>query len=270
MIGGRQTYLYFEGTPLFPFGHGLSYTSFAYSDLSVRVEGGTAHVAFTVTNTGDVTADEVAQLYTRAVESTLPRPRRELLAHRRITLAPGAREQLSFEVPLSAFEFWDVARGGWRLQSGPYDLMAGASSEDIRLRTTVILDGEPGAPRPVLRHGLNAADFDEQSGAAIVDRTKTSGDAVTSLADRSAELIYRDCDFGDGVTEVTVTVAGEGVVELSLGGGAVLAALTPDPADPDDLYAYTTLSAGIVAEGVRDVHLRLRGPLRLAHVGFSG
>ncbi|MCX5061746.1 MULTISPECIES: glycoside hydrolase family 3 C-terminal domain-containing protein [unclassified Streptomyces] len=270
VIGGRQTYLYFEGTPLFPFGHGLSYTSFAYSDLSVRVEGGTAHVAFTVTNTGDVTADEVAQLYTRAVESTLPRPRRELLAHRRITLAPGAREQLSFEVPLSAFEFWDVARGGWRLQSGPYDLMAGASSEDIRLRTTVILDGEPGAPRPVLRHGLNAADFDEQSGAAIVDRTKTSGDAVTSLADRSAELIYRDCDFGDGVTEVTVTVAGEGVVELSLGGGAVLAALTPDPADPDDLYAYTTLSAGIVAEGVRDVHLRLRGPLRLAHVGFSG
>ncbi|MCX5292643.1 MULTISPECIES: glycoside hydrolase family 3 C-terminal domain-containing protein [unclassified Streptomyces] len=270
VIGGRQTYLYFEGTPLFPFGHGLSYTSFAYSDLSVRVEGGTAHVAFTVTNTGDVTADEVAQLYTRAVESTLPRPRRELLAHRRITLAPGAREQLSFEVPLSAFEFWDVARGGWRLQSGPYDLMAGASSEDIRLRTTVILDGEPGAPRPVLRHGLNAADFDEQSGAAIVDRTKTSGDAVTSLADRSAELIYRDCDFGDGVTEVTVTVAGEGVVELSLGGGAVLAALTPDPADPDDLYAYTTLGAGIVAEGVRDVHLRLRGPLRLAHVGFSG
>ncbi|WP_327691778.1 glycoside hydrolase family 3 C-terminal domain-containing protein [Streptomyces sp. NBC_00461] len=270
VIGGRQTYLYFEGTPLFPFGHGLSYTSFAYSDLSVRVEGGTAHVAFTVTNTGDVTADEVAQLYTRAVESTLPRPRRELLAHRRITLAPGAREQLSFEVPLSAFEFWDVARGGWRLQSGPYDLMAGASSEDIRLRTTVILDGEPGAPRPVLRHGLNAADFDEQSGAAIVDRTKTSGDAVTSLADRSAELIYRDCDFGDGVTEVTVTVAGEGVVELSLGGGAVLASLTPDPADPDDLYAYTTLGAGIVAEGVRDVHLRLRGPLRLAHVGFSG
>ncbi|WP_405670633.1 glycoside hydrolase family 3 C-terminal domain-containing protein [Streptomyces sp. NBC_01530] len=270
VIGGRQTYLYFEGTPLFPFGHGLSYGSFAYSDLSVRVEGGTAHVAFTVANTGDVTADEVAQLYTRAVEPTLPRPRRELLAHRRITLTPGAREQLSFEVPLSAFEFWDVARGGWRLQSGPYDLLAGASSEDIRLRTTVILDGEPDAPRPVLRQGLNAADFDEQSGAAIVDRTKTSGDAVTPLPDRSAELIYRDCDFGDGVTEVTVTVAGEGVVELSLDGGAVLAALTPDAADPDDLYAYTTLSAGIVAEGVRDVHLGLRGPLRLAHVGFSG
>ncbi|MFF4256185.1 glycoside hydrolase family 3 C-terminal domain-containing protein [Streptomyces sp. NPDC001663] len=270
VIGGRQTYLYFEGTPLFPFGHGLSYASFTYGDLSVRVDDTAAHVSFTVTNTGDVTADEVAQLYTRAVEPTVTRPRRELLAHRRITLAPGAKADLSFEVPLSAFEFWDVAGGGWRLEPGPYDIMAGASSEDIRLRTTVILDGEHGAPRPVLRLGLNAADFDDQSGVAIVDRTKVSGDAVTPLAGRTAELIYRDCDFADGVTEVTVSVAGKGVVELSLDGGALLAVLTPDTETSDDPYTYTTLGAGIVAEGVHDVHLRLRGPLRLAHVGFSG
>ena len=270
VIGGRQTYLYFEGTPLFPFGHGLSYTSFTYGDLSVGIEDTAAHVSFTVTNTGDVTADEVAQLYTRAVEPTVTRPRRELLAHRRITLAPGARAEVSFEVPLSAFEFWDVARGGWRLEPGPYDILAGASSEDIRLRTTVILDGEPGAPRPVLQHGLNAADFDEQSGAAIVDRTKVSGDAVTPEGGVTAELIYRDCDFAAGVTEVTVSVAGEGVVELSLDGGAPLASLTPRTTTADDPYSYTTLGAGIVAEGVRDVHLRLRGPLRLAHVGFSG
>ncbi|MFF4504148.1 glycoside hydrolase family 3 C-terminal domain-containing protein [Streptomyces sp. NPDC001401] len=271
VIGGRQTYLYFEGTPLFPFGHGLSYASFSYADLSVRVDDAAAHVSFTVTNTGDITADEVAQLYTRAVEPTVTRPRRELLGHRRITLAPGAREELSFEVPLSAFEFWDVATGGWRREPGPYDVLVGTSSEDIRLRTTVILDGEPDAPRPVLRHGLNAADFDEQSGVAIVDRTKVSGDAVTPAAGRNAELIYRDCDFGDGVAEVTVSVAGEGVVEVSLDGGALLAVLTPGDTDTsDDPYAYTTLNADIVAEGVHDVHIRLRGPLRLAHVGFSG
>jgi len=270
VIGGRQTYLYFEGTPLFPFGHGLSYASFAYGDLSVRVDDEAVHVSFTVTNTGDVTADEVAQLYTRAVEPTVTRPRRELLAHRRITLAPGARKELSFEVPLSAFEFWDVTKGGRRLEPGPYDILAGASSEDVRLRTTVLLDGEPSAPRAVLRRGLNAADFDDQSGVAIVDRTKTSGDAVTPVGGRTAELVYRDCDFEDGVTEVTVSVAGEGVVELSLDGGAVLAVLTPDAPTPDDPYAYTTLGAGIVAEDVRDVHLRLRGPVRLAHIGFSG
>lgn len=269
VIGGRQTCLYFEGTPLFPFGHGLSYAAFSYGDLTAGMEGDALRVSFTVTNTGDVTADEVAQLYTRAVEPTVPRPRRELLAHRRVTLAPGERAELDFEVPLSAFEFWDVARGGWRLEPGPYDILAGASSEDVRLRTTVILDGEPGAPRPVLRRGLEAADFDEQSGAVLVDRTKVAGDAVTPEADRVAELLYRDCDLGDGVSEVRVTVAGEGAVEVSLDGGAVLAVLSPRTPTPGP-YDYTTLRAGIVAEGVHDVRLRLRGPLRLARVGFSG
>ncbi|MDN0199771.1 glycoside hydrolase family 3 C-terminal domain-containing protein [Streptomyces sp. S.PNR 29] len=269
VIGSRQTYLYFEGTPLFPFGHGLSYASFSYGDLQARVADGTVRVSFTVTNTGDVTADEVAQLYIQALEPSVPRPRRELVAHRRVTLAPGERTGLSFTLPLSAFEFWDVAHGRWRLEPGPYALLAGASSEDVRLRTTVTLDGEPVAPRPVVRRGLAAADFDEQSGTEIVDRTKVSGDAVTPVAGTSGELVYRACDFGAGVTEVTVEVAGEGSVELSLDGGPTLAVLRPE-APTSGPYDYTTLGTGMVAGGVHDVHLRLRGPLRLARVGFSG
>ncbi|MFJ3897784.1 glycoside hydrolase family 3 C-terminal domain-containing protein [Streptomyces sp. NPDC090083] len=269
VIGGRQTYLYFEGTPLFPFGHGLSYASFAYGDPTARVEPGALHVEFTVTNTGDTTADEVAQLYTRAVDPSVPRPRRERVAHRRVSLAPGERAELDFEVPLSAFEFWDVARGSWRLEPGSYELLIGASSEDVRLRTTVSLDGEPAAPRALLRQGLSAADFDEQSGGEIVDRTRAAGDAVTPVRGGTAELTYRHCDFGTGVTEVRVEVAGEGVVELSLDGGPVLAELAL-PAPASGPYDYTTLGAGIVVEGVHDVHLRLRGPLRLARVGFSG
>ncbi|MFF6978708.1 glycoside hydrolase family 3 C-terminal domain-containing protein [Streptomyces sp. NPDC008343] len=269
VIDGRQTYLYFEGTPLFPFGHGLSYASFSYAGLRTTVGGDALKVTFTVTNSGGVTADEVAQLYTRAVDPTVPRPRRELVAHSRVRLAPGERQELSFEVPLSAFDFWDVARGGWRREPGPYEILAGASSEDIRLRTTLTLDGEGPAPRPALRRGLNAADFDEQSGIAIVDRTKASGDAVTPAQGGSGELVYRHCDFGAGVTQVTATVSGDGVVEVSLDGGPVLAVLTAGAADASP-YDYTTVSAGITADGVHDVHLELRGPLRLAHVGFSG
>ncbi|NUR40467.1 MAG: carbohydrate-binding protein, partial [Streptomyces sp.] len=268
VIGGRQTYLYYEGTPLFPFGHGLSYASFAYADLNSRVEEGTLHVSCTVTNTGDVTADEVAQLYTRAVDPSVPRPRRQLAAHRRVTLTPGERTGVDFEVPLSELEFWDVAQGRLRLEPGPYDLLVGASSEDIRLRATVVLDGEPGTPRAVTERGLDGADFDEQSGAEIVDRTRTTGDAVTPAPDRTAELLYRACDFGPGVTEVTVTVAGEGTVEVSLDGGPATAALSPRTPTSGP-YDYVTLAAGLTASGVHDVHLRLRGPLRLAHVGFS-
>lgn len=106
-------------------------------------------MSFTVTNTGDVTADEVAQLYTRAPDSPVTRPRRELLAHRRITLTPGESATVSFELPLGCLEFWDVAIGARRLAPGPYELLAGASSEDIRARTTVRLAGTLSLPRPV-------------------------------------------------------------------------------------------------------------------------
>ncbi|MEU6227358.1 glycoside hydrolase family 3 C-terminal domain-containing protein [Streptomyces sp. NPDC047042] len=274
IIGSRQTYLYFEGTPLFPFGHGLSYASFAYADLTAETrDDETLRVSFTVANTGDVTADEVAQLYVKAPESPVARPRRELLAHRRVTLPPGVSTTISFELPLSCLEFWDVAIGGHRLAPGAYELLAGASSEDIRVRTTVQLTGTPPSPRPVRQLGLVAADFDEQRDAEIVDLTKVSGDAVTPAGGNEAELLYRDCDFGTGVTEITAQVAGKGLVEVVLDDEEEAAAvLTPAPtAGP---YDYTTVRVPLAIDGgvhgVHDVRLRLRGPLRLARVDFSG
>ncbi|NKQ25052.1 glycoside hydrolase family 3 protein [Streptomyces galbus] len=268
VIGGRQTYRYFEGTPLFPFGHGLSYVPFAYADLVTAVGDDALRVSFTLTNAGHAAADEVAQLYARAVEPSVPRPRRELLAHRRVTLAPGETRRIEFAVPLRALAFWDVARGDWRLEPGRHDVLVGASCEDVRLRGTVTLDGEPAAPRPVLRRGLSAADFGEHAGAALVDRTKVSGDAVTPASGGTAELLYRACDFGTGVRTVRLELAGgAGTVELSAGGAraAVQSPGTPGP------YAYSTVEAPLpVAGGTHDLRVTLRGPLRLAHLGFSG
>ncbi|MFD0308540.1 glycoside hydrolase family 3 C-terminal domain-containing protein [Streptomyces sp. NPDC127119] len=275
VIGGRQTYLYFEGTPLFPFGHGLSYASFAYADLAARVGAESARVTFTVTNTGDTAADEVAQLYGRPVSPSVPRPRRELLAHRRVHLPAGATTELSFELPLSALEFWDVAHGTRRLEPGGYELLAGASAEDIRLSATIDPAGTPPAPRPVLERGLRAADFDDQRGTAIVDRTKRSGDAVTpadpdshQAVGRTAELVYRACDFGPDARSVTVEVSGEGTLELALDDGPAIAHL--DIAPTTGPYAHTSVTSPFAASGVHDLRIELRGPLRLAHVGFSG
>ncbi|KPI29336.1 Beta-glucosidase [Actinobacteria bacterium OK074] len=275
VIGSRQTYLYFEGTPLYPFGHGLSYTSFAYDSLETTLDEGGLTVAFTVTNTGDRPGDEVAQLYVRAAGASLPRPRRELAGYRRVRLEPGETAALSFELPLSTFEFWDVAHGRARIEPGAYELLAGASSEDVRLRTTVEPAGEAAGPRPVRELGLAAADFDEQRGTEIVDRTKVSGDAVTAAGGGEGELVFHACDFGPkgATTGVTAEVAGQGVVEVALAGGELVASLTAGgTAGP---YDYTTVTAAVAADvpdlrGVHDVRIRLRGSLRLARVGFTG
>lgn len=91
---------------------------------------------------------------------------------------------------------------------------------------------------------------------------------MTPRTDATGELVYRGCDFGTGVTRVDVEASGEGVVEVSLDGGPSLATITFGA--PKGPYDYTTTGAEFAASGVHDLRLRLRGPLRLARVGFSG
>ncbi|WP_306316550.1 MULTISPECIES: glycoside hydrolase family 3 C-terminal domain-containing protein [unclassified Streptomyces] len=262
IIGSRQTYLYFEGAPLYAFGHGLSYTEFGYDDLTVtRPDEAAVEVAFTVTNTGPRAADEVAQLYMRAVDAAVPRPRRQLLAHRRLGLAAGASEHVVFRVPVAEFGHWDVARGRWSVADGTYELLVGASSADIRRAVTLHMDGETPVPRPVRTEGLDAATYDDHSGGIeIVDRTKTHGDAVTG----SGELHYRNCDFGEaGVSAVHLDIAGEGAVELVDGNLRVEVPATGGP------YEYVTVEADFTATGVRDLRVRLLGGVRLARLTFT-
>ncbi|MFG3192791.1 beta-glucosidase [Streptomyces omiyaensis] len=272
VIGGRQTYLYSDRTPLFPFGHGLTYTSFGYEGLTATADEERAEVRIScdVTNTGAVASDEVVQVYARAVAPSVPRPHRALVAHARVRLEPGATAALSFAVPLSALAYWDVARGRWTVETGAYEFLAGPSSADARRTVRIELAGETPAPRPVLEAGLEAADYDEQTATVIVDRSRAAGDAVAP-ADPEAPgtLLYRACDFGDGVTELAVTAAGAGEVTFFAGAGrreAARVAVGPT-AGPYDL---TTVHVPCRLGEVTDLRLELRGPVRLAHVGFSG
>ncbi|WP_328535707.1 glycoside hydrolase family 3 C-terminal domain-containing protein [Streptomyces sp. NBC_00344] len=265
IIGSRQTYLYYRGTPLYAFGHGLSYTSFAYSPVRARCESDMVRAEFTVTNTGSVPSDEVAQLYARAVRPSVVRPARELVAHRRVRLAPGASERLAFEFPVSLLGHWDVAHGHWTVEPGTYELMAGASSADIRSTAALTLAGDPAGPRDVLAHGLAAADYDEQHATEIVDRARAAGDAVTPVHGAEGELVFRRCDFGTRATGVTVEASGRGAVELTLPGSTVTF-----PVTTGGVYAYMTAAAEFEASGVHDVRVRLRGPVRCARFDFSG
>lgn len=223
-----------------------------------------------MTNTGAVASDEVAQVYARAVAPSVARPHRELLAHERVHLAPGASVTLSFAVPMASLGYWDVAHGRWTVEPGAYEIQAGASSADVRRTVRVDVPGTAPGPRPVLETGLEAADYDEQTATVIVDRSRVSGDAVTPAdPDVPGTLLYRACDFGDGVTELAVTAAGSGEVAFFAGTGtAELARVTVEPTDGS--YDHTTVGAPCHVRDVTDFRVELRGPLRLAHVTFSG
>ena len=119
--------------PLFPFGHGLSYSRFAYSGLQVAAqdvgEAARYAVALNVKNTGTVAADEVVQLYVRAPVAGHARPVKELRGFARVPLAPGQSRRVTFMLGSDQFAHWD---NGWKVAAGDVDIMVGSSSEDIR------------------------------------------------------------------------------------------------------------------------------------------
>lgn len=152
MLGAPKgrTYRFFQGTPLYPFGHGLSYTTFGYGPLRTRVarHGGaggssandTITVEVDITNTGRHAGDEVVQLYVRHDSSRVARPRRELRGYRRVSLKPGETRTVALRFPVSSLAYWDQAGARWVVEEGaPIGLMVGASSADIRREATIRL-----------------------------------------------------------------------------------------------------------------------------------
>jgi len=120
--------------PLFPFGHGLSYTTFAYSDLDVREGAGGYVVAFTLSNTGDVAGVEVPQLYLGPPASPpVPLPPRALADFQAVQLDPGQSRRVSLEVDGRALSYWSEQEGTWVRLTGPRPVYVGSSSRDIRL-----------------------------------------------------------------------------------------------------------------------------------------
>lgn len=136
-----RTYLYYQGEPLYPFGHGLSYTTFSYGGASVRPATlgpeESATVSVDVGNTGSRAGDEVVQLYVRDAFASVPRPLKELRGFARIHLEPGQTKTVSFPLPAKALAFWDVALHGWRVEAGLFDVAVGSSSADIRAQTSL-------------------------------------------------------------------------------------------------------------------------------------
>jgi beta-glucosidase len=130
--------MYLQGEPLFPFGHGLSYSSFKYSNLRIDKSqlrsGGVIQALIDITNTGKHDGSDVVQLYTRVLQSKVTRPKHELKGFKRVSLKAGETKKISIEVLVDRLAYFDEKKNRFIVEAGDYELQIGSSSKEIQLR----------------------------------------------------------------------------------------------------------------------------------------
>ena len=183
----------------FPFGHGLSYTTFDHHDLAVTVldadpsrsplDQDRVEVTVEVTNTGSVAGKEVVQVYVGDPEARVARPVRELKAFTKVALAPGETTSVTFRLTGRDLAYWSTRTGGWEVEGGTFSIDVGASSRDIR--HTEAIEVDPG-PNPVPLHPMSTLQewIDHPIGSAVLRETLTTSPAgdLSSLIDPSEFL----------------------------------------------------------------------------------
>lgn len=275
IIKARRTYLYFDGEPLYPFGHGLTYTTFGYGPLEATVDSLKVTARLEITNTGHRDAVEVVQLYSRPSPSPADRPSRQLRTFARVELAAGQTRTVELEFPVAELAYWDVVTGEFRVDGGEHELMAGRSCADIRSSARVVVPGATAGVRDALGTDVRAADFDDYEGVTLVDTTRERGDAVTPTGERPGWVVFRSVHFGRPARRITARVSRTGT------GEAVLSVRRDDPVDgallgrvrvatTGDRYAWATAEAGVDAPpGTYDLYLVLDGEQRLDSFRFE-
>ncbi|QNE16915.1 carbohydrate-binding protein [Kribbella qitaiheensis] len=259
IVGTDATYLYFRGTPLYPFGHGLSYTTFAYSDLQLSTTSvpadGELLVSLTVTNTGTRAGREIVQLYNHQQRSRAKQPLRQLRDFRQVSLAAGESSLVEFSLPAADLAFFDVTRNRRCVETARHSILVGRSCTDIRLTAAFDVLGERIPPRAVLSMPLQATAFDDYCAVTLTDAAPDRGDAVRSLED-GAWLLFEDVDLADGATRCTALVAAEdngGTIELRLDDplhGPVLGTLQV----PSTGHRHSWVESGTPLAEARGVH----------------
>ncbi|WP_182876547.1 glycoside hydrolase family 3 protein [Microbispora sp. H10670] len=263
-----RTYLYYQGRPLYPFGYGLSYTSFAYQGLKAVPKGDAYEVSVKVTNTGSRAGDEVVQLYTHQHRSRVKQPVKQLRAFQRVSLAPGQTKTVTMTVKKADLALWDVTRNKWTVENATHDVLVGSSSAAIRQRSTINVRGED-IPHRDLSKTTRAIDFDDYSGVHLVDETKVRGDAVAGADD--GWISFKDVQLRKPAkATVGVASATGGKIEVRLGSPDGARVATIPVAATGGVYQWAAATAPVSgANGVKDVYLVFTGDVRVKDLTLS-
>ncbi|BEL07706.1 glycoside hydrolase family 3 protein [Actinoplanes sichuanensis] len=258
IVKTKQTYLYSDAKPLYAFGHGLSYSSFRYSDVTMRP----GRVSVTVTNAGKRAGAEVVQLYTHQRTSRDATATRQLRGFQKISLAAGQSKTVTFDLRPADLARWDQTRQRWVTETSVHDVLLGSSSDDIRQRATLRVTGET-IPARDLSRVTRAETFDDYSGVALLDESKASG-TVVGATTAGDWLAFKDAALRGGTT-FTARASGSGTVQVRLGSPAGRLLGTATVAGPGGVYDYTTATATLARfSGRQTVYLLPSPGVRLA------
>ena len=139
----NRTYRYFEGKPLYAFGHCLSYTTFRYSGAKLAAKkispSGTVKLTFTIKNTGKRDGDDVAQIYYRHVSSKVEQPKLALCGFSRVSLKSGKSTKVTVEIPAERLRYWDTEKKQYVVEPGDYEFLIGSASDDIKAKLPLMI-----------------------------------------------------------------------------------------------------------------------------------
>lgn len=193
---GYRYYASKEMNVLFPFGHGLSYTTFSYSNLTVEKErireSETLRVSVDVTNTGNRFGKEVVQLYVAPKNSTVIRPVRELRAFEKTGIAPGETKTVTFLLDSRAYAYWSTEIHGWHVESGEYEVQVGKNAQDIILSRTVYVESEHMIPKVFTLNTTMGEILADPKGKAVFEQ------AMSGMAGSDAQEAEAQALEGDG------------------------------------------------------------------------
>ena len=223
LIRGKRTYRYFDGEPLYPFGHGLTYTTFKYSDFAVSAADGTLTFSFTVENTGAAASDEVAQVYAVAPASRVQKPLRQLIAFQRLHgVQPGEKRQVTLNAPVEELRFYDVISQRLMVEAGEYRFFAGPSSAEEAAGASLLIPGETTGKRDMAK--ISPADhYDDCENVTILQGTLGYACVAPHLDASCASVVYRDCAFGLDSTLLSLRLKSEksGKITVLLNGSEI-------------------------------------------------
>ena len=266
----------------YPFGYGLSYTKFEYSNLKINKdkfkENENVEVSFTVKNVGDVDGAEIAQLYVGDVESTIFRPVKELKRFKKVFLKAGETAEIKFTLDSRCFSYYNVKINDWHVESGDFDILVGASSRDIKLQKRIYVESlNPNAEIPNYRdvapcfYDLTTENYDvpAEQFEAVLGRELPSN------------LPFKKGEFTMNSTVDDISITGLGkfiqrIIQLGtklFAGNSENSQMLKASAKDMPLRSFMGFSGGVLSttsvEGIRDMLNKKRGGFRKFRKGFG-